>query len=577
MIKHFKKMNAKINILFLFLVGLSISSCESFIAPDDDNKITEEILINDPGAAEGILLKAYASLPDEHNFSLESVTDDAVTNDFSSVFWKMANGQYSAYNNPNSQWSMAYTNIFYINKFLEIVDEVPWDLDSEEISALHNKRLRGEAYGLRAWYEFKLLRGHSGLSETGELLGYPVVRETIEITDDWQIPRSSFEECVDYILEDCDSALAYLPDVYSNIPDNNVFNSTMGARFTNRINGNAIKALVSRLLLYSASPAFNIDGDQAKWEAAAEYTGDFLQENGGLTALSDNGLSFWIYPAGGPYDPDIIWATSIVQNNRLEQKHFPPSLFGNAEINPSQNLVDAFPMVNGYPITDDNSSFIPTFPYRDRDPRLEAFILYDNGMIGSKGPIRTYVNAAPDGIGEQSNSTRTGYYAKKFLNPGAVISPIPANANHFYTHIRFTEVFLNYAEAANEAWGPDGAGTSGISARDVIAAIRNRAGILAPDSYLESVTDKQEFRELIRNERRIELCFEGHRFYDIRRWKEIDVMKSPVTGVSITQGFPAKYEYKVIENRDFKDHMIYGPIPYNEALKYDELLQNSGW
>jgi len=141
--------------------------------------------------------------------------------------------------------------------------------------------------------------------------------------------------------------------------------------------------------------------------------------------------------------------------------------------------------------------------------------------------------------------------------------------------IRYTEIFLNYAEAANEAWGPTGKGTHSYSAYDVIKAIRQRAGIGTDngDAYLESIkTDKDKMRELIRNERRLELCFEGHRFWDLRRWNA-DLTET-ATGMSISG---SKYTTINVDERKFDSYMTYGPIPYTEVLKYSELKQNKGW
>jgi hypothetical protein len=142
---------------------------------------------------------------------------------------------------------------------------------------------------------------------------------------------------------------------------------------------------------------------------------------------------------------------------------------------------------------------------------------------------------------------------------------------HYPVHIRYTELFLIYAEAANEAWGPDGTGTHAYSARSVIAAIRKRAGITQPDNYLASVATKDDMRKLIRNERRLELSFEGFRFWDLRRWKE--PLTVPAKGVVINNNV---YTINTVENRQYADFMYYGPIPYGEALKAN-LQQNKGW
>lgn len=156
------------------------------------------------------------------------------------------------------------------------------------------------------------------------------------------------------------------------------------------------------------------------------------------------------------------------------------------------------------------------------------------------------------------------------LNPSSA-----NNQRHYKPHIRYTEIFLIYAEAANEAWGPTGTGGNAYSAYDVIKAIRRRAGVGTNngDPYLESVkSNKDAMRELIRNERRLELSFEGFRFWDLRRWKAN--LNETAKGMQI-QG--TAYNIINVENRVFQNHMVYGPIPYSEILKFNALQQNLGW
>ena len=177
---------------------------------------------------------------------------------------------------------------------------------------------------------------------------------------------------------------------------------------------------------------------------------------------------------------------------------------------------------------------------------------------------------------ENGYSTRTGYYLRKHLREDVYLSSTTQNGQpHYSPRIRYTEIFLNYAEAANEAWGPTGSGEYDFSAYDVIKAIRQRAGVGADngDAYLESIkNDQAKMRELIRNERRLELCFEGFRFWDMRRWKLN--LNETAKGIQITGN-----TYKVIdvENRKYEPYMTYGPIPYSEILKYNALEQNQGW
>ena len=146
---------------------------------------------------------------------------------------------------------------------------------------------------------------------------------------------------------------------------------------------------------------------------------------------------------------------------------------------------------------------------------------------------------------------------------------------HYTPRIRYTEMFLSYAEAANEAWGPTGQGNHAYSAYDVIKAIRNRAsvGVGNGDPYLEECkAGKEKMRSLIRNERRLELCFESFRFWDLRRWKA--VLNETARGMDADNNGYSDFD---VENRSYADYMYYGPVPYSEILKYNNLIQNKGW
>jgi hypothetical protein len=237
-------------------------------------------------------------------------------------------------------------------------------------------------------------------------------------------------------------------------------------------------------------------------------------------------------------------------------------------------------MANGYPIDNEKSGFNAANPYADRDPRLTAYVVYDgNGAGKDNTAINTTVDDSQnrDGLNnEVGSSTRTGYYMRKLLRQEINLDPsAKTTQKHYNARIRFTEIFLNYAEAANEAWGPTGKGNHSYSAYDIIKALHERAGV--GNDYLESIkNDKDKMRELIRNERRIELSFEGFRFWDLRRWKAN--LTEPAKGISI-KTVDGKKTYTTIEvdKRDYKDYMIYGPVPYSEMLKFDELKQNQGW
>jgi hypothetical protein len=237
-------------------------------------------------------------------------------------------------------------------------------------------------------------------------------------------------------------------------------------------------------------------------------------------------------------------------------------------------------MANGYPINATGSGYSANDPYADRDPRLSEYIMY-NGTVYRETEIITGSYSADDnGLNKIANSTRTGYYLRKLLrddcNPN---STAQLAQYHYPVYMRFTEIFLAYAEAANEAWGPKGTGSNGYSAYDVIKAIRQRAGIGVGgnDPYLETCAGNPDMmRELIRNERRIELCFENKRFWDMRRW-ELN-LNEPVKGMDVTQvAGNLKYNIIDVETRNYKDYMYYGPIPDGEVQKWSNLDQNTGW
>lgn len=564
---------SKIIVCALFVLApILLTSCfNDFFSLDDDNHLDEDYIYTSAGAAEGVLLNGYNSLP--FNYTLEeAATDDAVNNVVGNTFSTMATGGWASNFNPLAIWSNAYQSIYYLNKFLDINEKVVWATDDrnsppEERAAAFKQRFRGEALALRAWAYFELLKRHGGIDEEGNPKGGILFDEIVPEGSDTNFPRDNYVDFVNLILDDLDEAIDLLPDEYYNIPNDLVYNAVFGAQNKNRVNGKFARALKSRATLYFASQPFYTNPD--KWEEAAAASSNLLQDIDGVTGLSPTGINFW----KDRDDPDIIFRRDIVVNNTLEQQNFPPSFYGQGRTNPTQNLVDAFPMANGYPISHNESGYDPNNPYNGRDPRLSQTIIYDGWL----GIIQTNIESPQDGLGRLITSTKTGYYLLKLLDPTVSVNPAgPTTSTHFYTLFRYTEIFLNYAEAANEAWGPTGDPNGyGFTPVDIIGAIRKRAGITQPDNYLASVSSsKESMRELIRNERRLELSFEGFRFWDMRRWG-LSLTES-AKGISISDATNTKTVFEV-ETRDYEPYMKYGPIPNSEILKNPNLTQNEGW
>lgn len=577
-------------LLLIFLAGIVFASCKKNLSPLDDNHRILDGIYNDPYFAEGILMNAYTRLPTNGYYFSEVATDDAVTNDKFSPLLNMATGSWSSANNPMDQWNNSYTAILYLNLFLKQVDSVNWSYLNKDVRLLFKDRLTGEAYGLRGLFLLNLLQAHAGFNASGDLLGVPIITQTLNPNSDFSKPRNKFDECIQQVYTDLTEAEKYLPLDFKDISAAQLpakynamavadYNRVFGNFNRERISVRIVKAVRARAALLAASPAFNPLGASSKWADAATYAGNVLALNGGLTGLDPQGGLFYtaanvnaINLASNIDQKEMLWRGSIATSNNNEQSNFPPTLFGNGRVNPTQNLVDAFPMANGYPIANSASGYVSTNPYNGRDPRLKNYILVNGGSISNKTIFTKSDAPTNDAVNVLSTSTRTGYYLRKLLREDVNANPSNSSVQkHYPVHIRYTELFLIYAEAANEAWGPDGTGTFGYSARDVIVAIRKRAGLMQPDNYLTSITNKDDMRALIHNERRLELSFEGFRFWDIRRWKES--ITEPAKGVIITNNV---YSVQSVENRQYSDFMYYGSIPLNEALKAN-LQQNKGW
>lgn len=567
-------------ILFTLVVLLSLTACEDFFEPKLTNERTEEQLLQNPNFVRGLLTYAYRAIPSSYDVFgqdfLDCATDNALANNLTGSMNQMLSidGYWTAAVNPINNWEARYDDLKNINQFIELGLDgtvIYFKADSDRDEA-YRQRLKGEAYFLRAWVHFDLLRRYAG-NAGGQLMGIPLVTQTLDINGELNLRRSTFEESVQQIVQDLDVALAAgLPDSYEGSDED--FGSTNIGRPTTV----ACQALKSRVLLYAASPAYNTatytQAAQASYEAI-EMIGTSLPD---VYNLDDISASFFNNDVN---DELIMRRVSGNQNgnNVVEQRHFPPIHFGSGKCNPSQNLVDAFPMANGYPITNAASGYLEEDMYTDRDPRFYMTVIHNNQSFKGE-TIETFEggNNMPGASGVTiENSTRTGYYLRKWVSTQAslVVGNI-VNDFHYNALFRKVEMFLNFAEAANEALGPDDV-SLGMSARDAIAEVRRRAGLAVDgDDYLASISSKEQMRELIKNERRIELCFEGHRFFDLRRWK--DNLNETVTGLTITQNGDGSFNYmrRDIVTPSFKDFMIYGPIPQNEILKTD-LIQNQGW
>ena len=601
----------KRNIILYLTVLLTMCSCQDMFEPADENNRQEDAMYEESKYAAGLLMYGYSRLPYTTTTLTDIATDDAVTNNTNSGYLNMATGTWASDNDPMSKWNSCKDAIQYVNKFLTIVDKVKWAPSAVSKQQMFIDRQKGEAYGLRALFYYYLLQAHGGYADDDILYGVPLLTEPEDGSSDYNQPRALFSDCVKQCYADCDSAMKYLPLDYADVAYEDIpakykalgaeitgYNLVFGTRSRGLMSGKIAEAIKAQVALLAASPAFRDQSGVTSAEAA-ELCANVLKRIGGIDGFDPTGNTWYtnkskLEPSASEM-PEILWRADRSKDASQERENFPPTLYGSGRVNPSQNLVDAFPMRSGRPITDPKSGYDPKNPYANRDLRLDNTILY-NGMTFRKTVIitGTYPNEKDeslDNINYGGTSTRTGYYMKKLLRDD--VNPLGSSLveqQHIYPRIRYTEMFLAYAEAANDAWGPkaDPKGV-GFTAYDVIKAIRERAGLGTDewglplpdgDAYLEEcAADQAKMTDLIRNERRIELCFENKRFWDLRRWKM--PLNETVKGMQIDRNDETgELTYTIIDVEDRKfdnSYQCYGPIPKGEVLKWSNLKQNKGW
>ncbi|WP_036827340.1 RagB/SusD family nutrient uptake outer membrane protein [Polaribacter sp. Hel1_85] len=523
--------------------------------------------------------------------------------------------------NMTTRYTQSWQGIRIVNEFLENVDLIS-NANEEEIN-----RLKGQAYFLRAFHFHLLTKRHGGLV---------YLKENLALNEELTQIRESYESNYENILLDINLAIDLLPISWES---EDVGRPTKGAAL----------ALKSRVTLFGASPL--VTTDQTRWKEAAEAASDLINfaNNNGLYSLINassansidvghNGTDlFTAEPAAlesyrsifvGPGITKVL--PSEVIYAEVNRKFFD---FGGI-LNPAHNLaltagfdimrgntspqgigalpafVDKFETKTGLPITDPASGYNPQEPFINRDPRYYNAILFDgvswihtNGAINSTGKTDLAVLNEEGKYGsglypsDVSANTlwqvrcETGYRIRKWIPNGA--KWFGGTRGEFDFHInnnifRMSEIYLNYAEATNEAYGPNAAAPGAtLTAVDAVNMIRNRVGM--PNVAAQFTGDKNAFRDRIKNERAVELCFEGIRYDDLRRWKDLEKeenkkvefleMRWQEGGVSTT--YPTGFSYSIEEQpllkKTFGARNYWWPIPSSETELIPEFQQTPGY
>ena len=605
------------------IASILLVGCSDFLNPLPNGYYDENNYTEYPSIIRGFITKGYTLLPssytDQEFIGLDCITDDAAYTNGDNDLSRFSLGTTVPGSDPFiSFWNRNYRGIYYANRFLK--DDLGFNtryLIDRQSDSLLRRCLKGDAFALRAWFQYDLLRKFGGKATNGEYLGFPIITDPVEVDnmEPQTLRRNTYKECVNQIIADCDSAYKYLPLANRNFVTEDLVQNieVVGSIRYKAFDAISMEALKAMTYLMWASPNYNPDTNDrvTAWRKAAESAAKVL-----MYKRDVEGSAYGLNLEDGfqwtdPNSPEIIFPSRYVTDDETIERNFYPNGFqGYGAIGPSQSLVDAFPMANGYPIDHINSGYDENNPYANRDPRFYATVFYNGAEAkrGTNGEVMYTFETYTGGKDEAglSYNSRTGYYFKKYvyMNWNKSDNNVETAPKCIF-YIRWTNMLLIFAEAANQIIGPTAAfeiTTASdeseihelmrgrqfrLSPKEAIATIRSRTttdgtpgiGAGGSDPYLdECASNPTAFRELIRNERRLETCLEGSRAYDLRRWAtQLSDLNVRIDKVVITKSDDDTFQYSTarVESRSFNS--IYLPLPYTEVRRAPNLLQNEGW
>jgi len=602
---------------FSFAMTFMVSSCkkEGFFTATSTTNLSQTTIFNDSANAVGFLANIYSNVgfstsPGRFYYTnasgtnitcggLDAACDESeISHTFSTTALAFAIGSVNGGNVTDDAFKTCYTQIRAVNQLLKNLPVVP-------LQAANKIQMKAEARFLRAWY-YSILLQHYG--------GVPLVGDTLyNYTDVISEKRATFANLVNYIVSECDSAATILPA------------SQSGLGYGRASKGSCL-ALISRVLLYAASPLYNNSNpssfgqngnaspasltgnatlqsyikyptyDATRWTLAKNAANAVI--NLGAYQLSTDSMflaeygeeSAFQYLFTLRYNNEYIFQLMLGSgNNYLEDLFNPPSRDGGNGAFPYQGMIDAFPMQNGKAITDPTSGYDPTNPYAGRDSRLKASILYDQCLMGNRTPTGAINGYSPvniyltnvngvlvGGTDAVYQGTPTGYYNNKMVDPNSVAAAVQAPAYTCLPLMRFAEILLNYAEAANESGGPT------ADVYQALETLRKRAGISPGTDGTYGIgagLSQTQMRVAIQTERQIELAYEGQRFFDVRRWLIADQTENiEGEGMEIDRtGTSVAYKPFAVRKHTFTTKMYLWPFPQAEIGKGSGLVQNPGY
>ncbi|MVN91246.1 RagB/SusD family nutrient uptake outer membrane protein [Mucilaginibacter aquatilis] len=611
-------------LLFAAMLAGSVS-CQKYLDVVPAEYSSADDVYNNINLTEQALARMYNALPDEMTAYYTACTDETYHHWFDNGeainAYKYNLGSWSTNDNPLGNWSGRYQDIRRANIFIDRIDNVPIPLNRASYYEIWKPRYKAEARFLRAMFYFELFKRYGAV---------PILTSAKDVNpdnlEDTQVSRNSVDEVVGFITSECDAIADALPP-------------TQEAAQTGRITKGAALSLKARTLLYNASPLFNgnplysnirnKDGkalfsavyDREKWKKAADAAkavidlGTYsLYSPYPNNPVQNYAAQFYTRDYTETILPRIMGNSVTVDANQLPNG---APFKGSGKYTPLQQFIDTYEMKNGYPITAQGSGYNNTGTwsgqlwdglkfqnvtnisnmYKDRDPRFYASIFFQYTVWrfdAMKRPVRLAWfgsgNGQTDGWATGKSGTNPlGYNVRKFLSPDYDRNANTGTGTRNFPLFRLAEVYLNYAEAMNEYLeAPD------QSVYQYINMVRARVSMPALPILADDQT-KNGMRKRIQNERRVELAFESHRFWDVRRWliaKTVDkgevhtlnarpsAAELAATGLNVTSeaaGVAVFYKPVVIQTRNFEDKHYLMPIPQTEIDKDPNLVQNYGW
>ena len=572
------------------LLAVALSSCSDNMDYNETNIKDRDYIAQTFGKVGGFMTDIYNHL--DYDFGqgyggamLASATDESVFSRSGGSIETFYNGSWSATNAQGAMWNSMYDGIRTCNEVLKTFqgltfDDFKYNADYPQ-QMFRYKNYKWEARFCRAYFYFNLVRQYGGV---------PIIDMDMNAEEVNNQPRKSSDEVFDYIISECDAVKDSIVKDYSDLGSN-----TLGAPDDGRVNDLTVMALRARAALYWASPLFNPKGDKERYHQAALYTKALLDscERRGMH-LDKNYADLWDTKnySDAEKKSEIIFgrriygtATNAGDDNTVERYNYPIGIEGGSSASncPSQNLVDAYEMQkSGKGIHETGSGYNADNPFAGRDPRL-AMTIAKNGdkwPAAYKTALQTYeggINGLP-----LVGATPTGYYLRKLCHGDIDLRAKSKKKGDFHTWVTFRmgEFYLNYAEAVFKYLGNATATTSDLpmSANAAIDKVRERAGM--PD--FPSNISAGDFWKKYTNERFVELAFEGHRFWDVHRWKEAPTYFKNIRESKITKNDDGTFSYRIeTVTREWNDKYYLFPIPVSVMLKHQQYgkawEQNPGW